>query len=92
MNCADFVDSYFQYAASGFVTGSEATNLFSEGTNQGVIGIFNVGSVAHAVIITGYNSETGEYSYYDPSASTQKENQTFSASALYGAIDCNNQK
>lgn len=91
-NCADFVDSYFQYAASGFVTGSEATNLFSEGTNQGVIGIFNAGSVAHAVIITGYNSETGEYSYYDPSASNQKENQTFSASALYGAIDCNKQK
>lgn len=91
-NCVNLVDSYFDYSASGFVSGSDAKNLFYNGSNQGVIGYFNTGSSTHAVIITGYNSATGEYSYYDPSLSTQKENQKFSASALYGALDCDTRK
>lgn len=91
-NCASLVNSYFDYAASGFVSGSNAEQLFSNGSNQGVIGYFNTGNSTHAVIITGYDSATGEYSYYDPSLSSQKENQKFSASALYGALDCNVQK
>ena len=92
-NCADLVHSYFKKSASGFVTGSDASNLFASGANEGVIGYFRTASgTTHAVILTGYDSSTGTYSYYDPSKSSQSENQTFSASNLYGALDCHTKK
>lgn len=88
-NVANFIGAFFGSAASGFTTGSGASGLFKNGSNDGVMGIFNTGSgVAHAVILTGYDAETGTYSYYDPSKSSQGSNQTFAASDLYGAIDC----
>lgn len=86
VNC---INSYFDKAASQFTIGSEVAKMFAAGSNDGVMGIFKTGEgVAHAVIITGYDSKTDTYSYYDPSKSSQDSNQTFKASDLYGAIDC----
>ena len=88
-NIASFINSCFGAVASGFSTGDDAADLFKDGSNTGVIGIFETGSgTAHAVILTGYDSKTGTYSYYDPSKSSQGSNQTFSADDLCGAIDC----
>ena len=92
-NCAGLINAYFNDSASGFVSGSDAANLFGIGSNEGVIGYFKTASgTTHAVILTGYDSSTNTYTYYDPSLSSQKENQTFAASSLYGAIDCHTGK
>ena len=92
-NCAELVNSYFNKSASGFVSGDDAANLFASGSNEGVIGYFKTASkTVHAVILTGYDSSTNTYTYYDPSLSSQKENQTFAASSLYSAIDCHTKK
>lgn len=88
-NLTEFINSCFDSAASGFSTGEEAANMFENGSNDGVMGFFLTGcGVAHAVILTGYDSETGTYSYYDPSMSVQGCNQTFSERDLLAAIDC----
>lgn len=88
-NIASCINSCFDTSASGFVTGDAAADLFKNSSNTGVMGIFKIASdTAHAVILTGYDSETGTYSYYDPSKSSQGSNQTFSADDLCGAIDC----
>lgn len=88
-NIIDFIGSCFGSAASGFSMGDDAANLFKDGSNTGVMGIFKTGpNTSHAVILTGYDPETETYSYYDPSKKNQGGSQTFNARDLCGAIDC----
>lgn len=87
-NLAGLTTSYFDTAASRFTMGEDVASLFQNGNNDGVIGLINNNGQPHAVIITGYDAQSGKYSYYDPSLSEQKENQTFDSDSLYGAIDC----
>ena len=86
-NVEDCIRSYFEDAGN-FVQGNEARNLFGTDTNPtentGVMGIVNMGSVAHAVILTGYVN--GKYTFTDPSGEMQGS--SFDASELISAIDC----
>ncbi|MCM1516607.1 MAG: TIGR04149 family rSAM-modified RiPP [Paraprevotella sp.] len=86
---APFIGEFFGSAASEFVTGSDIRDLFKDGENTGVMGIFKqANGVAHAVILQGYDPKTGKYSYYDPSKSKQKDDQFLYDGDIYGAIDC----
>ncbi|MDE5560674.1 MAG: TIGR04149 family rSAM-modified RiPP [Bacteroidaceae bacterium] len=86
---AQYIGQMFGSAASGFVTGSDIRDLFKNGENTGVMGIYRTGDdVGHVVILQGYDPNTGQYSYYDPSKSEQDENQFINAGDICGAIDC----
>lgn len=86
-NVESCIKSYFEDAGS-FVQGLEARWLFGTNANPkentGVMGIINMGSVAHTVILTGYMN--GKYSFTDPSG--QMEGSTIPAADLMWAIDC----
>lgn len=86
---AQYIGQVFGSAASGFVTGSDIRDLFKDGENTGVLGMYRTGDdVGHVVILKGYDPQTGKYSYYDPSKSEQDENQFINAGDVCGAIDC----